>query len=209
MKLSPSVLKSLCVATLLCSGVWTTNAQNILVNPGFELTAPNSSGNMAPGWTNVDSPPNPFPFSGVGSDAAFAHSGTNYAFLGASPSFGSLSQSFSTTIGRAYTLSFFLANDSGVPPNAFQVLFGGVTLLNLASAPQFGYTEFSYSGLIASGTSTTLEFRYMHQDDFFRLDDVTVAAVPELSSTLWLAFPTLAGLCLLHFSRSKGRKALV
>jgi hypothetical protein len=192
--------KVLCTAALLCTTVWSANAVNIVNNPGFE------TGDFT-GWT-VNDPSN---FTGVGNDAAFAHSGTHYAFLGATPNTGSLSQSLATMAGQSYTLSFWLANDAtpGLgPTTAFAAFFNGVSVFALpGNSPVFGYTQFTISGLVATGAATTLEFRYRHDNDFFRLDDVSVS-VPEAFSTIWLSLPAFGALGLLHFSRARTRKSL-
>jgi hypothetical protein len=90
---------------------------------------------------------------------------------------------------------------------SFQVFWNGVFVFALASPPAFDYTQFSIFGLVATGGSTSLEFRYQHDNDFWRLDDVSVN-VPEAGSTLWIAFPVVAALGLLHF-RLKPRNASV
>jgi hypothetical protein len=190
--------KTLCIAVLLCSAVWSANAVNIVNNPGFE------TGNFS-GWTLND----PSGFSNVGSDPLFAHSGNFHANLGAVGLTGSLSQSLTTVAGTSYTLSFWLANDSSTPPNAFQAFFGGAQVFAIANSAVFGYTQFTIAGLVATGTSTSLEFRYRHDADFFRLDDVSVDAspVPEALSTIWLALPAFGALGLVQFSR-RSRKSL-
>lgn len=170
------------------------------MNGGFE------SGAFSPGWTLTD--PDPMgALSNVGSDPLFAHSGTYHANLGtpfppASPTVASLSQTLSTAPSGMYTLSFWLAHDIDVAPsNVFQVFFNGSLLQTLTNVGTFGYTNFTFAGLIASGPSTVLEFRLTDSDDFFRLDDVSVtgpAGVPESSSTLWLLLPTCCALGLVH-----------
>lgn len=194
MKTPTLTLSTFCIAALLGASTVTANA-NLVVNPGFE------TGNFS-GWT-VNDPDN---FTGVGSDAAFAHSGTHYAFLGAHPDTGSLSQNLATMTGASYTLSFFLANDITVnqnlsPSTEFDVYFGGTLLLSLMDPPAMDYTQYTFGNLVASGPSTTLEFRYMHGNDFFRLDDVSVnpSGVPDSGSTVWLALPIFAGLGLLGY----------
>lgn len=209
MKRSTLARKTFCIAALLCAAAWSVNA-NQVADPGFEASTDNIGGNpFSASWTNID----PSGFSGVGGDSAFAHSGTNYAFLGASPGFGSLSQNLSTAIGQSYTLSFWLANDQtvGLPQsNSFRVLFGGVQVFSIANQAAFGYTQFTISGLVATGGSTALEFVYNHDSDFWRLDDVNVSpqGVPEALSTIWLALPAFGALGLVQFSRAKGRKSL-
>ena len=72
----------------------------------------------------------------------------------------SLSQSLTTVAGNFYTLSFYLANDftAGLGPStAFEVFWNGVSVLTLpANAPPFAYTNFTITGLVATGGATTL-----------------------------------------------------
>jgi hypothetical protein len=195
---------SLCVLTLVVVGALTARA-NLVVNGGFE------TGDFT-GWTVND----PSGFSGVGSDPGFAHSGTHYAFLGANPNTGMLTQAqnLMTTTGTVYTLSFFLANDVTVnqnlsPTNFFEVKWNGAPIFSLTNQAAFDYTQITFA-LLATGPSTGLEFDYQHGNDFWRLDDVSVnAGVPEAASTLWLALPVFAGLGLLHFRFKNSKGAAV
>lgn len=190
------------VAALLFIAAGSLNA-NLVVNGGFE------TGTFS-GWNLVDTSG----LSNVGSDPLFAHSGTYHANLGTTqvppgPSnIGSLSQNLATTSGQLYTLSFWLANDvTTVPPKSlftsFEVFWNNTSIFSLISPPPFGYTNFAFPNLVATGPSTTLEFRYQHDNDFWRLDDVTVN-VPESGSAILMALPVFALLGLLHLRlRSK------
>ena len=179
---------------------------NLVADPGFEASADGLGPHpFSASWTNIDASG----FSGVGGDSLFAHTGDNYAFLGAQPGFGSLSQGLSTVVGQSYTLSFWLANDvtssiNGVGGNSFRVLFGGVQVFALTNQSVFGYTQFTISNLVATSTTSALEFVYHHDNDFWRLDDISVDAqgVPEAFSTIWLALPALG---LVYFSRGRTR----
>ncbi len=147
-----------------------------IVNGGFE------SGNFAP-WVLND----PSGFSNIGTDSAFAHSGTYHANLGAVGVIGTLTQTFNTIAGQQYNLSYWLANDSGVQPNSFAVFFNNVQIasLTLTNSAVFDYTNFMAT-VTATGTSSTLQFRFRHDDDFFRLDDISVNPVPEPSAALFV-----------------------
>ena len=194
--------KILCTAALLCTAVWSAQAVNIVNNPGFE------TGSFS-GWTHSD--PNNPTNDNIGSDPQFAHSGTYHANLGATPNPGSLSQSLTTVAGQFYNLSFWLANDitAGLGPgNSFQVFWNGGLVFALTNASPFPYTQAGASNLLATSGSTLLEFRYRHDNDFWRLDDVSVS-VPEAFSTIWLALPAFGALGMLHFSRTRGRKGLI
>jgi hypothetical protein len=202
--------KIFCIAALLCAVAWSVNAANIVADPGFEASADGLGPHpFSASWTVAD----PSGFSNVGGDAAFAHSGTNYANLGAPGTPGSISQALGTVAGQSYTLSFWLANDitAGLPAgNSFRVLFGGVQVFILTNQAAFGYTQFTIAGIVATNASSSLEFVYNHNNDFWRLDDVSVekAGVPEAFSTIWLALPAFGALGLVQFSRGRTRKNL-
>ena len=198
--------KIFCIAALLCAAAWNANAVNIVADPGFEASADGLGAHpFSASWTSVD----PSGFQGVGGDSAFAHTGNNYAFLGATGTSGSLFQTLSTVAGQSYNLSFWLANDGGLPPNSFQVFWNGVSVFALVNSPGFSYTQFGALNLLATGGSTVLEFRSRNDQDFWRLDDVSVeaAGVPEAFSTIWLALPAFGALGLVHFSRGRTRKS--
>ena len=200
--------KIFCIAALSCAALWSANAVNLVADSGFEASADGAGPHpFSASWTNIDASG----FSGVGGDSLFAHTGNNYAFLGAKPGFGSLSQALTTMAGQSYSLSFWLANDitAGLPSgNSFRVLFGGVQVFALTNQSAFGYTQFTISNLVATSTTSALEFVYNHNNDFWRLDDISVDAqgVPEAFSTIWLALPALG---LVYFSRGRTRKSPV
>jgi len=148
--------------------------------------------------------------SNVGTDPAFAHSGTRHANLefSGTAAFASLSQVLTTTAGTAYTLSFWLANDSAAPTNFFRALINGAVVFTTTSPPFpiTGAYQQIFANFVAAGGSTTLEFQYRHDQDFWRLDDVSVG-VPEGGAPLWLAIPILGGLCLVHFRTRRAARA--
>jgi hypothetical protein len=184
----------LCVAALALFNCTSVAFADQVVNGGFE------TGTFSPWVVNDPSGMPPGQFSGIGSDSAFAHSGTHYAYLGALGTTGTLSQTLTTTPGQKYSLSFWLANDGTVPPNSFSVFFNGVLISAMTNVAVFPYTNFTFSNLMATGSSTVLSFQYRNDDDFFRLDDVSVnpSGVPDNGSTLWLALPAVALLAALH-----------
>jgi hypothetical protein len=215
MKQFPMIFKLSCAAALTSLAI-TVAAQNIVVDPGFEASTDSPNGNafVLP-WVATDS--SGTVLSDVGGNPSFAHSGTNYANLGtkfpttASPSTstGTLSQTLTTVAGGRYNLSFWLANNVALPTNSFQVQFG--TTLVFATplmAPPFpsdgAYRLFGFSDLLATGTSTLLQFQFQHDQDFWRLDDISVL-LPEGGAPLWLAIPLLGGLCLLHARFNRNR----
>jgi Carbohydrate binding domain len=191
----------LCAAAIVCTAAWNANAVNLVQNGGFE------TGDFT-GWTHTG---DANMFDNVGNDPNFAHSGNFHANLGSYPDFGGLGQSIATVAGTTYTFSFWLAYDVtpdfGDPDASFQALWNGgqvLSITNLTAGGPFDYTLYSFS-VLATGASSTIQFNYRHGNDFWRLDDVSVA-VPEAASTIWLALPTFAALGLVYSRR--GRKGL-
>lgn len=203
MKPLSTTLALLSVAALSICG--SANAQNVVMDPGFEASANSDFGNaFSPAWTLND----PSGFSNAGGDAGLANNGQNYANLGTElppdpPNTSSLSQVVATVAGGAYTFSFFLANDIDDPDAFFTAFFDGVQVFTTTTA-LFGtsgaYAQLAFN-VIASTANTTIEFQYQHAQDFWRLDDVRARqqAVPESGMTLWLVLPVLAGLFLAHY----------
>src|SRR5438132_9879564 len=93
-----SVVASICLAIA-------AQAQNKVSDPGFEASADGTGAHpFSPAWTVVDPSGNQPPGvsgsnSNVGGDSTFAHTGNNYANLGATPTTGSLSQLLATSTG--------------------------------------------------------------------------------------------------------------
>jgi PEP-CTERM motif. len=183
----------LTVIILLVGSGRLATAANLITNGDFE------TGNFA-GWTvtpaatgsNLLVAPNPF-----GPDF------TQGAFFGATLNdLDAISQTFATTPGVFYDLTFFyqvLGNNLGVPPdNEFNVLWNGVSV-DTSLFPQSdvnpGFGTFDFM-LQATGTMTTLEFEGRNAPSFDFLDNVSVTAagVPEPSSYIGALFG-LVGLC--------------
>ena len=186
-------------ALALAGSIFATTALAQVLNPSFEDTPEFA------GWTVVD----PSDFTMVGSIDTLAHTGTSYALLGASPTFGTLSQSFSTNPGDLFSVSFWLASDrTSAVSNSFEVLWNGGSVLSLTDVPAPGninpYQNFTINLPAATGATSLLEFRYVNNDDFFRLDDVSLSVVPE-ASTLSFAFLGLGVLAGWQYRNSKRR----
>ncbi len=186
---------TLVVAALSFISFTAVASAQLAVNGGFE------SGSFSPGWTATD--PNPTNFILIDSASNEAHSGNFCALLGSSPDPGTLLQTLNTTPGQTYSVSFWLASDlSSTVSNSFEVLWNGVSVLSLTDVPALAiplnpYVNFSIANLAATSGATDLEFRFVNNDDFFRLDDITVNVVPE-TSTIWLTligFGFLASVC--------------
>jgi hypothetical protein len=166
--------------SLMSSAVASANLVN---NPGFEtgdFTGWTQSGNTE--FTFVDGDP---------------HSGTQAAWLGPQGSRGFLSQTLATVPGETYELQYWLQHDpfGAGTPNVFQISWGGSFITNQMDVGTFLYTDFVFSDLIPTGTSTELAFGFREDTDFFQLDDVSVEAaaqaVPEPATLLLLGAAVL------------------
>ena len=132
--------------------------------------------------------------------AGIAPNTTQVGVFGAVDQFDTISQTFATTPGAHYNLTFFYQVESGpYVNNHFVVLFNGVnTYDNLNANP--GYGTFTFNSLLATGSSTTLEFEGFNAPSFDYLDNVSVtpAGVPDSGSTVSLLSFALLGVAVLQ-----------
>jgi len=174
----------------ICNGI----PANIVSNCGFEtgdFSAWTLSGNLAN--------------SGV-EETALVNSGVYSAYFGAVGSDTYLTQNLVTTVGGTYNLSFFLYNgagcvSSGTPNCEFDVSWNGTELLdNLYPTSPSPFTKDTFTGLLATTTSTPLEFSFRQDPAFFHFDDVVVipssAVIPEPSALILVG----TGLLVLGFA---------
>ena len=144
----------------------------------------------------------------TGWNVTHASSGSNLTvangaavFAASGSRFDSISQSFATTTGTFYSLTFdlFISNAfQNTPDTAFQVLFNGTVIF---SSPNINapLTTLTFTNLQAIGSSTNLVFRgRRNTPGFIDLDniDVTTAAgvVPETGRSALLMAIGLLGL---------------
>jgi hypothetical protein len=169
----------LAIGVLLIATAGPTSA-NLIVNGDFE------TGDFT-GWTTTAAV--------TGSDFGvtllpLAHD-THGAFFSANGAdFDSISQTFATTPGAFYTLTFFyqvVADQGAVANNEFRVLFNGASPDMINIPPLFpqsdvnpGFGTFTFTHLQATDFTTTLEFqgRNATLGGFDYLDDVSVTAEP-------------------------------
>jgi hypothetical protein len=163
---------------------------NLVVNGGFE------AGDFT-GWTESGDL-SPCLFVGTigdeGSDgscfpatAIAPQSGNFAAFLGNNDADAFLSQNIVTnTPNSTYTISFWLASQSAVPPTDFYVYWGSQMLTYMGNLPQFGWRQYMFAGLTAAGPTTTLEFGFRDDATYIALDNISVVdpVVPEPSALI-------------------------
>ena len=164
-----------CIATFVFSiGVLLiatprTASANLIVNGDFE------TGDFT-GWTTTP--------AATGSDFGVttlppAHDTLGAFFSADGSDFDSISQSFVTTPGASYHLTFFYeVVEPGSPPNnGFRVLFNGVVIFENLNAIS-GFGPFSFPNLVATGSLTTLEFQGRNVQGSDYLDDVDLTPTP-------------------------------
>jgi len=142
----------------------------------------------------------------TGWNVTHANSGSNLSvangaaiFAATGSGFDSISQSFATTTGTFYSLSFdlFISNAfQNTPDTAFQVLFNGTVIF---SSPNINapLTTLTFTNLQAIGSSTNLVFRGRRNNPgFIDLDnvDVTTGVVPDTGRSALLMTIGLLGL---------------
>jgi len=111
-----------------------------------------------------------------------AHDTLGAFFAATGPDFDSISQTFVTTPGAFYDLSFFYqVVEPGSPPNnGFRAIFNGVVVFENLNAIS-GFGSFTFNHLQATGSTTTVEFQGRNVRDADFLDDVLI--ISESPST--------------------------
>lgn len=121
------------------------------------------------------------------------HSGSYYAALGQSNlPIATLTQTLPTLPGRYYTLSYWLTNPDlgdGTVPNEFSVTWNGTTLYDQINLPTDGAWKQTKFLVMATDTTTTLEFGFRNDRSDFGLDDISVSLVPDTPPTVTFTSP--------------------
>jgi hypothetical protein len=133
------------------------------VNGGFE------SGHFAP-WTQFGNTGNTNVLGSFNSISP--HGGSHQAVFGAVNSAGGIQQTIPVAAGTLVTISFWLANEGGIP-SSFSVDFGGSNLASQSNPPSFDWTFFTYT-LQAPTNNPVLSFAFQNNPAWFHLDDVSV-----------------------------------
>ena len=211
--------KSFAVLVLVVGGFWGSSQAkagsicgavtgNLVANCGFE------SGDFT-SWTISGITDDPVSFgipTYYGVDTGDANSGNYGAYMSQDynddgPGTVNLSQTLATSVGSTYDITYYLENDAPGPTNGytetFSSIFGGTTVQTLAPTlatpgPVGAFTEYSFAET-ATSASTTLEFDFENDANYWSFDDVSVvvAATPEPSTGLLggLALGALLLLC--------------
>ena len=169
----------------ICAGI----TPNLVTNCGFE------TGDFT-SWTIGGNSLNPGG-NYYGVDAFDANSGNFGAymsqdFIDASTAPVTLSQTLTTTVGKAYAVTFWLEQDTA-PTVGYTHLFsatwaGTTTILSLTPTvaipgPVGVFTKYTLEET-ATSTSTTLTFTFENDDNYWSFDDVSVTPAPEPSTGL-------------------------
>ncbi|MGA2219939.1 MAG: hypothetical protein ABSG51_17755 [Terracidiphilus sp.] len=164
------------------SGSCTSIAGNLVANCGFEtgdFTSWSLSGSEVPSELN-------FQYGVEGQDPVdliIPHSGSDQAFFATLDADATtISQSLATTSGDAYTITFWLAQDTAVVTpysNELSASFGADSLIDETAVPVEGYTEYSFTE-DATSSSTLLSLTLGNDLGEFLLDDVSVVQAPTV-----------------------------
>jgi hypothetical protein len=105
------------------------------------------------------------------------HSGNYLALMGEVDYLGYLSQTIPTTGGQAYIFSSWVNSPDGRTPNECSISWNGNTLFDETNLPELGWTNLQFV-VVATGSSTVIQFGFMDDSTWLGLDDVSVTPIP-------------------------------
>jgi hypothetical protein len=191
------------ICVLLATKVGTSQAAvNLVKNPGFEIgyftdwSVDFASTYVVDAGSGVDIPP------------IF---GLYEAKSGPSTLGPHISQDITTIPGHAYEVSFWLAEwisydrtqNQAYNTAEFQASFGGglppidiTTVITLQTPQNFPYTKYVFD-VVATGTTSTLQFSFLDPPSYWVLDNVSVTDItPEASSLVVWSVLGLVGVAI-------------
>jgi hypothetical protein len=138
-----------------------TITNNLVNNGGFEDP-------LGSEWTIVD------PSEDTFRSTAHPHTGTWALALGAVGADGTVTQTLNTAAGRSYTFSFWYYRD-GRTPSDLHVFWNGVDVYDEVNSAAHDFVQHTFT-VMATGTSTQIQFAARNDPGFDYLDDVSVIA---------------------------------
>ena len=187
--------------TNLTSNLVQTRSINLSVGSSLVLNGGFESGDFS-FWQLNDI----YSFVDDGSTTGITPRAGNFvAALGQVGSLGTLTQSFQTSAGQPYLLSFWLivgADMNGLTtPNVFRVQWNAKNVFAASNLPQNGWTNAQFL-VTGAAPSSTLQFLFRDDPAYLGLDDVSLVPVPapvfqsitQVNGSIQLIWTSLAGL---------------
>lgn len=167
----------------ICVALWistTFASANLITNGNFDTAD-------FTGWTVTHAPVG----SNIDVGANVEFHGFNFgATFGADITFDSISQTFSTTPGTVYLVSFYyqvgFVSDPSLLDNEFQALFNSAVIFHDLNRVGTGQGQVLQFQLVATGATSTLEFQGRNTPYLDFLDDVSVTPLPDTGSSALL-----------------------
>jgi hypothetical protein len=208
---APAILAALLAssAALAAPSLCTADSQNLVVNCGFE------TGDTT-GWTFSGAAPvmaqtnlygiDPYDPNSGNYDVYFATQGGTLGTHTGADSL-ELSQSITLEINRAYTISFYVAQDSPVGTgytDYFQATINGVALLTLSNIGSTnGYELETFTYVDTTSSPSTLAFFSQNDAGTWFLDDVFVDQIPEPAAVATFGVGLLGLACMRRARNAK------